>query len=44
MLVSCDPNRDPMTLIYELDLNVVKMYLQTKKWTTCRLLPVSHVR
>jgi len=27
---SCDLVLDPMTLIYELDLTIVKLYLQTK--------------
>ena len=27
---SCDLDLDPMTLIYELDLNTLKMYLHTK--------------
>ena len=27
---SCDLDLDPMTLIYELDLGILKMYLHTK--------------
>ena len=36
---SCDLDLDPMTLIYELDLHILKMYLCTKSHVSRLKLP-----
>ena len=36
LVCSCDLDLDLMTLIYELNLDMLKMYLRTKKWSSYR--------
>ena len=40
VVCSCDLDYDPMTLVYELDLDILKMYLHTKNVLRSRLSKV----